>query len=138
MKRLIDNSDAKNIYKLKENDKATFYSPAEERSQRRGAKQRRSNSVCQRFGSFVTVVLLEETPAVLCLRKLCEDHGFSNHWTSGQKPHLTKMGKRVDCNVSNYAPICGSWIISEFFLNHTFFSSSSLDSVSFTVDTIRA
>ena len=39
---------------------------------------------------FVTVMLLEETPAVLTLEKLCEDHGFSYHWTSGQKPHLTR------------------------------------------------
>ena len=34
---------------------------------------------------FVTVVLLEETPAVLSLGKLCEDHGYTEHWTSGQK-----------------------------------------------------
>ena len=39
---------------------------------------------------FVTVMLLEEAPAVLSLEKLCEDHG----WTSGQKPHLTQNGKR--------------------------------------------
>ena len=36
----------------------------------------------------VTVMLLEETPAILSLRKLCE--------TSGQKPHLTQNGKRID------------------------------------------
>ena len=39
---------------------------------------------------FVTVMLLEETVAVLSLEKLCEDHGYTYHWTSGQKPHLTK------------------------------------------------
>ena len=33
---------------------------------------------------FVTVKLLEDTPAVLPLGKLCEDHGYSNEWTSGQ------------------------------------------------------
>ena len=53
---------------------------------------------------FVTVMLLEETPAVLSLGKLCEDHGYSYHWTIGQKPHLTPNGKRIDCNVSNYVP----------------------------------
>ena len=42
----------------------------------------------------MTVMLLEETPTVLSLGKLCEDHGFSYHWTSGQKPHLTKKGRR--------------------------------------------
>ena len=49
---------------------------------------------------FVTVTLLEEIPAVLSLGMLCEDHGKNNHWTSGQKPHLTKKGKRIDCNFS--------------------------------------
>ena len=46
---------------------------------------------------FVTVMLLEETPAVLSLGKLCEDHGYAHHWTSGQKPHLIRNGKRIDC-----------------------------------------
>ena len=36
---------------------------------------------------FVTVMLLEDTPAVLSLGNLCEDHGHSYHWTIGQKPH---------------------------------------------------
>ena len=53
---------------------------------------------------FVTVMLLEETPAVLSLGKLCEDHGYTYHWTSGQKPHLTKNGKRIYCKISNYVP----------------------------------
>ena len=49
----------------------------------------------------MTVMHLEENPAVLSLGKLCEDHGYTYHWTSGQKPHLTKKGKRIDCNTSN-------------------------------------
>ena len=52
----------------------------------------------------MTVMLLEETPAVLCLGKLCEDHGYTYHWTSGPKPHLTKNGRRIDCKKSNYVP----------------------------------
>ena len=32
---------------------------------------------------FVTVVLLENTPAVLSLGKLCEEFWHSYHWTSG-------------------------------------------------------
>ena len=44
---------------------------------------------------LVKVVLLEETPAVLSLGKLCEDHGYTYHWTSGQKPHLIRNGKRI-------------------------------------------
>ena len=53
---------------------------------------------------FVTVMLLEETLVVLSLGKLCEDHGCTHHWTSGQKPHLTIKGKRIDCTVSNCVP----------------------------------
>ena len=35
---------------------------------------------------FVTVQLLEKTPAVLSLGKLFEDHGYSCEWVSGHKP----------------------------------------------------
>ena len=53
---------------------------------------------------FVTVMLLEETLAVLSLGKLCEDHEYTYHWISGQKPHLIRNSKRIDCNISNYVP----------------------------------
>ena len=46
---------------------------------------------------FVTVMLLEDTLAVLSLGKLCEDHRYNYHWTSGQKPHLIKEGRRIEC-----------------------------------------
>ena len=49
-------------------------------------------------------MFLEETLAVLSLGKLCEDHGYTYHWISGQKPHLIRNGKRTDCNISNYVP----------------------------------
>ena len=54
--------------------------------------------------SSVKVVLLEERPAVLSLGKLCEDYVYTYHWKSGQKPHLTKDGRRITCNVANYVP----------------------------------
>ena len=53
---------------------------------------------------FVSVMLLEETPAVLSLGKLCEDHGYASHWTSGQNPHVTQIGKIINCNFSHYVP----------------------------------
>ena len=53
---------------------------------------------------LVTVMLLTETPAVLLLGKLCEDHGYNNHWTSGQKTHLIKNGRKINCNTANYVP----------------------------------
>ena len=51
---------------------------------------------------FVTVQLLKETPAVLSLGKLCEDHGYSYEWVSGQKPRLTKEGKTITCKTDNF------------------------------------
>ena len=66
---------------------------------------REEATVCvKEWDLFVTVMLLEETPAVLSLGKLCEDHGYIYHWTSGQKPHLTQNGKNIKCNISNYVP----------------------------------
>ena len=41
------------------------------------------------LGLFVTVQILEDTPAVLSLG---EDHGYSHEWTS-PKPHLIKNGR---------------------------------------------
>ena len=46
---------------------------------------------------FVTVKLPEDTPAVLSLGKLCEDHGYSYEWTSGQQPQLIKNDRRIQC-----------------------------------------
>ena len=37
---------------------------------------------------FVTVQIFDDTPAVLSFGKLCEEHGYSYEWASGQKPHL--------------------------------------------------
>ena len=54
---------------------------------------------------FVTVQLLEETLAVLSLGKLCEDHGYSCEWVSGQKPRLTKEEKPIICTTDNFVPL---------------------------------
>ena len=75
---------------------------------------------------FVTVMLLEDTLAVLSLGKLCENHGYTYHWTSGQKPQLFKNGRRIECNTANYVPFAVLPGLS------TSFSSSSLPSTSMT------
>ena len=54
---------------------------------------------------FLTVKLLEDTPAVLSLGKLCEEHGYSYEWISGHQPHLIKNGIRIQCNTENFVPI---------------------------------
>ena len=52
----------------------------------------------------MTVMLLEDTLAVLSLGKHCEELGYSYHWTSGQEPHLIKNGRKINCNTANYVP----------------------------------
>ena len=59
---------------------------------------------------FVTVQLLEETPAVLSLGKLCEDRGYSYEWVSGQKPPLTKEEKTIACKIDNFVPLVVRWL----------------------------
>ena len=65
-------------------------------------KQKYTTQKCLRSCSlYVTVQLLEDTPAVLSLEKLCEEHGYYYEWASGQKPHLTKQKKKILCKTKN-------------------------------------
>ena len=57
------------------------------------------------FDIFLTMKVLEDTPAVLSLGKLCDEHGYSYEWINGQKPHLIKNGIRIHCNTENFVPI---------------------------------
>ena len=60
-------------------------------------------------------MLLEDTPAVLSLGKLCEDHGYTYHWTSGQQPHHIKDGRKIYCSTANYVPFRCPWSIDKLF-----------------------
>ena len=57
------------------------------------------------FDVFLTMKVLENTPAVLSLGKLCDENGYSYEWINGQKPHLIKDGIRIQCNTENFVPI---------------------------------
>ena len=46
---------------------------------------------------FVPVQLLEDTPAVLSLGKLCKEHGHTHEWPNGSEPRLTKNGNQTFC-----------------------------------------
>ena len=60
----------------------------------------------QTIGKIIlTVKVLENTPAVLSLGKLCDENGYSNEWINGQKPHLIKNGIRIPCNTESFVPI---------------------------------
>ena len=54
---------------------------------------------------LLTMKVLEDTPAVLSLGKLCDEQGYSYEWTNGKKTHLIKNGFRIQCNTENFVPI---------------------------------
>ena len=54
---------------------------------------------------FLTMKVLENTPAVLSLGKLCDENGYSYEWNNGQIPHLIRDGIRIICNMENFVPI---------------------------------
>ena len=60
---------------------------------------------------FLTMKVLENTPAVLSLGKLCDENGYSYEWINGQKPHLIKNGIRIICNTENFVSYCGSRLV---------------------------
>ena len=72
-----------------------------------------------------TVMLLGDTPAVLSLGKLCEDHGYTYHWTSGQKPHTShqkwQTGKRQHGKLRTDG--CPWFMDGLFKLSHTYISN---------------
>ena len=54
---------------------------------------------------FMTMKVLEHTPAVSSLGKLCDEHGYFYEWINCQKTHLNKTGIRIQCNTENFVPI---------------------------------
>ena len=54
---------------------------------------------------FLTMKVLENTPAVLSLGKLSDENGYTDEWINGQKPNLIKNGIRIPCNTENFVPI---------------------------------
>ena len=54
---------------------------------------------------FLTMKVLEDTPAVLSLGKICDELGYLYELINGQKPHLTKNGIRIQCCTENFVPI---------------------------------
>ena len=54
---------------------------------------------------ILTMKVLETTPAVLSLGKLCDENGYSYEWINGQKPHPNKNGIRIQRSTENIVPI---------------------------------
>ena len=73
---------------------------------------------------FVTVVLLEKTPAVLSLGRLCEDRGKTYHWTRGQKNTSHPKWQKDQLQKNELRTIRCPWPVDELFYNtHTYFYS---------------
>ena len=79
---------------------------------------------------FLTMKVLENTPAVLSLGKLCDENGYSCEWINGKKPHLIKNGIRIQCNTENFVPIVAAGLSTT--------PSSSSTSTSMTSSTVSS
>ena len=55
----------------------------------------------QDLDMFVTVQLVEDTPAVLSLENFCEENGYSYGW-KGQPPNLIEHCKITPCKCDNF------------------------------------
>ena len=51
----------------------------------RSAKKEEATVYVNELDLLVTVLLFDDTPAVLSLGKLCEDYGYSYVWRNGKK-----------------------------------------------------
>ena len=57
---------------------------------------------------FLTMKVLENTPAVLSLGKLCDKNGYSYDPTNGsmvKKTHLIENGIGIPCKMENFVPV---------------------------------
>ena len=54
---------------------------------------------------YIRVQLLDETPAVLSLGKLCSEHRYSHEWKNGGTSRLTQNGKTIACTMDNFVPL---------------------------------
>ena len=72
---------------------------------------------------FLTMKVLEDTPAVLSLGKLCDENGYSYEWINGQQPHLIKktvFGYRATRRTSflSWFLVCHRVLPPSFLLQH--------------------
>ena len=70
---------------------------------------------------FLTMKVLDDTPAVLSLGKLCDEHGYSYEWINSQKQHLIKKRYSDTVQHGDLRSDRGSWLVNEFFLQFSLF-----------------
>ena len=64
---------------------------------------------------FWTMKILQDTPAVLSLGKLCDERGYSYDWINGQKPHLILKWYSTTVQYGKFRSSRGSWFIYNSF-----------------------
>ena len=64
---------------------------------------------------FLTMKVLENTPAVLSLGKLCDENGYSYEWINGQKPHLIRERDSDTVQHGELRSYCGSRLVKFVF-----------------------
>ena len=70
---------------------------------------------------FLTMKVFEDTPAVLSLGKLCDEHGCSCEWINGEKPHLI-IRYSDTVRHGELRSNRGSWYVNEFFFQFSLFN----------------
>ena len=79
-----------------------------------------------------TMKVLDSTPTVLSLGKLCDENGYSYDWINGQKPHLIKKRDSDTLQYGELRSYCGSKLIKFvlwiFIIHHSSTSSSASSS----------
>ena len=71
---------------------------------------------------FLTMKVLEDTPAVLSLGTLCDEHGYSYEWINGQN-HTSHQKLYSDTmQHGELRSDRGSWFVNEFFLQLSLFN----------------
>ena len=107
-------------FKLKEHQRATFFSSPENRCLpastlngdlrfvcRLRSEVLKSRSGCKNSGKiwwmmkFMSGYILEKVSHA----SSSHENGYSYEWINGQKPHLIKNGIRIQCNTENFVPI---------------------------------
>ena len=71
---------------------------------------------------FLTMKVLENTPAVLSLGKLRDENGYSYEWINGQNPHLMKKRDSDTMQHRELRSYRDSMLVNEFFLRFLSFN----------------
>ena len=56
------------------------------------------------LGAYLGVHLVKDSPAVLSLGSLCDEHGCSYSWLPGETPRLSRGKKVIECSIENFVP----------------------------------